>query len=75
MPRARSDGSGSILRAEDVRFPGLANDRKFDFDTWMAEKEELARSSLEFHNRFGLAQDFELTPPYPHQFGSWNPIL
>ena len=75
LPRSKSDSKASNLRSEDAQFPGLDGSRKFNFDKWMAEKDELARSSLEFHNRFGLAQDFEVTPPYPNQFGGWNPIL
>ena len=49
--------------------------QKFNFNEWMAEKERMARSSLEFHNRFGLAQDFELNPPLLDHFGGWNPML
>jgi hypothetical protein len=71
-PRA-SQQPKSPVKATSL--PGLKAGQKFNFNEWMAEKERMARSSLEFHNRFGLAQDFELNPPLLDHFGGWNPML
>jgi hypothetical protein len=47
----------------------------FEFNKWMSEKEDLARTSLQFHSRFGLPEDFQLNPPLLDQLGGWNPLL
>jgi hypothetical protein len=47
----------------------------FNFNKWMAEKDKLARSSLEkFDKRFGLPEDFQLTPPLFDDTEKWTPI-
>ena len=41
----------------------------------MAEKDKLARSTLEkFDKRFGLPEDFQLTPPLFDDTEKWTPI-
>ena len=57
------------------RLPKTSRNDEFNFNEWMAEKDKLARSTLEkFDKRFGLPEDFKLTPPLFDDAEKWTPI-
>ena len=57
------------------RLPKTSRNDEFNFNEWMADKDKLARSTLEkFDKRFGLPEDFKLTPPLFDDAEKWTPI-